>query len=194
MAVCVPRAIRPLALLAIGLALLGIGASGIQGEAVSVTLIPVGFASAVAGVILPRTEGDFSFGGSGVKGHLAPIENISWGISTPAVVLKEVAVVDGTTAVEAAQPAGSITVGDIWDALDAAGVRDRGAAALNNQATYQGVGLGSAYFRLADGRMLKIPNRDFVDYGAVAPGLLALLVEWGIHPTASGKYPEPAGP
>jgi hypothetical protein len=61
---------------------------------------------------------------------------------------------------EATQQPGSITLGDVWDALDSAGVKPGSQPeALKNQAVFEGVGLGSAYFRLADGRSLKMPKQ-----------------------------------
>jgi hypothetical protein len=182
-----------LVLLVLGLALLGIGISGIQGEAISVTLIPLGLGSVVAGVILPRTEGNFRIGSGGVAGNLRSIHDLDFTISEPAVELREVKVAEGISAVEAVQPAGAITLGDVWDALDAVNVKSRRGdpAALNQKATFEGVGLGSAYFRLDDGRQLKMPNRGFFDHGAATVELLSLLATWGIQPTASGRYPIP---
>jgi hypothetical protein len=73
-----------------------------------------------------------------------------------------------------------VAIGDCWEALDAAGTRPAG------------LGLGSAYFTLSDGH-LKMPSRTFVDHGAASDQLLAVLASWGVHPTASGKYPPPSG-
>jgi hypothetical protein len=72
-----------------------------------------------------------------------------------------------------------IAVGDVWDALDAAGIHP------------EGVGLGSAYFRVDDGHLLKFPNRGFFDHGMASTELLAIFAAWGVRPTASGRYPMP---
>jgi hypothetical protein len=184
-----------LILVLIGLAMLGVGASGVQGEPISMTLISLGFASTVGGVVLPRIEGKFTAGRGLVAADLLAVhklDQVSMTTSAPAVLLREVQTPAGLAAIEAAQPPGAITLGDAWDALDAAGVYPKSdPAKLNHQAVFEGVGLGSAYFRLADGRELKMPNRGFVDYGAASDELLALLATWGIRPTASGKYPVP---
>ena len=78
------------------------------------------------------------------------------------------------------QPMARITVGDVWDALEVVGIRP------------EGVGLGSAYFRLPDDRLLKFPNRGFFDHGIASDELLAVFASWGACPTASGRYPMPA--
>lgn len=76
-----------------------------------------------------------------------------------------------STAVPAtSEGAARVTVGDVWDALDAAGIHP------------EGVGLGSAYFRLPDGRLLKFPNRGFFDHGIASDELLAVFASWGAHP------------
>lgn len=80
---------------------------------------------------------------------------------------------------ETRQPTARVTVGDIWEALDAAGIDP------------EGVGMGSAYFRLSDGRLLKFPNRGFFDYGIASDELLAVFAAWGASPSASGNYPMP---
>jgi hypothetical protein len=72
-----------------------------------------------------------------------------------------------------------ITVGDVWDALDAAGIHP------------EGVGLGSAYFRVDDDHLLKFPNRRFFDHGIASADLVALFASWGASPTATDKYPMP---
>jgi hypothetical protein len=186
-----------LLLIAVGLLAMGFGASGLCTTAISAILIPVGFVCLVAGVVLPRIEGKLTVGPSQISADIVGIstlDQLSVSTSSPAVVLHEVQTRKGVVAIEAVQPPGAITLGDVWDALDAAGVKpNSGAEALNNKAVFQGVGLGSAYFRLADGRMLKMPNRDFFDYGAASPELLAVLDTWGIRPTASGRYPVPPG-
>jgi hypothetical protein len=73
-----------------------------------------------------------------------------------------------------------VTIGDCWESLDTGSVQPTG------------LGLGSAYFTLSDG-YLKMPNRTFVDHGAASDQLLGVLASWGLHPTASGRYPAPSG-
>jgi hypothetical protein len=75
----------------------------------------------------------------------------------------------------------NVTLGDIWDALDSAGLRpDQGA-------------LGTAYFALPDGRLVGFPNHGFWDHGIASDELLAVVASWGVHPTHSGRYPRPTG-
>jgi len=185
-----------LLLLAVGLLAMGFGASGLCSTAISAILVPIGFISLVAGVVLPRIEGKLTVGPSQISADILGIrtlDQLSVSTSAPAVVLREVQTHDGLVAIETTQPPGAITLGDVWDALDVAGVSPAsGAEILNNQAVFEGVGLGSAYFRLVDGRMLKMPNRGFLDYGTASPELLAVLAAWGIRPTASGRYPIPS--
>lgn len=182
-------------LVTVGLLAMGFGASGLCTTATSAMLVPIGFVCLIAGVVLPRIEGRLTVGPSQISADILGIrtlDQLSVTTSAPAVLLDEIQTREGLVAIEAAQPSGAITLGDVWDALDAVGVFPyAGSERLNNQAVFEGVGLGSAYFRLADGRMLKMPNRHFLDYGAASPELLAVLASWGIHPTASGKYPIP---
>jgi hypothetical protein len=79
----------------------------------------------------------------------------------------------------ATDPTPPITVGDVWEALDAAGIHP------------EGVGLGSAYFRVDDDHLLKFPNRGFFDHGIASAELVAVFALWGASPTASDKYPMP---
>ena len=79
----------------------------------------------------------------------------------------------------ATDPTSGITIGDVWDALDGAGIKP------------EGVGLGSAYFRVDAGHLLKFPNRGFFDHGIASAELVAVFASWGAYPTASGKYPMP---
>jgi hypothetical protein len=76
-------------------------------------------------------------------------------------------------------PTPPITVGDVWDALDAVGIHP------------EGCGLGSAYFRVDDDHLLKFPNRGFFDHGVASPELVAVFASWGASPTASDNYPMP---
>lgn len=185
-----------LLLLAVGLLAMGFGASGLCTTAISVVLLPIGFVCLVAGVVLPRIEGKLTVSPSQISADILGVrtlDQLSVTTSAPAVVLREVQTRDGLVAIETAQPPGAITLGDVWDALDAAGAYPKsGTEVLNNQAVFEGVGLGSAYFRLADDRMLKMPNRGFLDYAAASPELLAVLATWEIRPIASGRYPVPS--
>ncbi len=79
-----------------------------------------------------------------------------------------------------AEQSGLVTIGDVWDALDSAGLRP-----------HQGA-LGTAYFALSDGRHAGFPNRGFFDHGIASDELLALVASWGVRPTRSGEYPMPA--
>jgi len=53
-----------------GLAMLGVGISGVAGVPISVALLPLGLVSLIAGVVLPRIEGKFTASGSGVSADL----------------------------------------------------------------------------------------------------------------------------
>lgn len=184
-----------LLLIGVGLLAMGFGASGLTGTAMSAILVPIGFVSLVAGVVLPRIEGKLTVGPSQISAQIIRVDTLDQVLLTtsePAVVLREVETASGRLAIEITQPPGSITIGDVWDALIAAGVRIHTDDGLNSQAIFEGVGLGKAYFRLHDGRQLRMPNKGFVDYGAASDELLALVASWGIHATASGKYPLPA--
>jgi hypothetical protein len=187
-----------LLLAAVGLLAMGFGAAGVSSAAISLTLIPIGFICLVAGVVLPRIEGKLTVGPSHLSADMVAVhtlDQLTLTKSAPAVVLREVQSGEGLLAIEAAQPQGAVTMGDVWDALDAAGVGPgAGAELLNHQAEFEAVGLGSAYFRLADGTRLKMPNRGVIDYGAASGDLLTLLASWGIQPTASGRYPVPSDP
>lgn len=186
-----------LLLIVVGLLAMGFGASGLCTTATSATLIPLGFVSLIAGVVLPRIEGKLTVGPSKISADIVGIrtlDQLSVSTSAPAVVLSEVQTREGVRAIVAAQEPGAVTLGDVWDALDAAGVKPQsGPEMLNNQAVFEGVGMGSAYFRLADGRRLKMPNRGFFDHGVASSQLLAVLDAWRIRPTASGRYPAPPG-
>jgi hypothetical protein len=85
----------------------------------------------------------------------------------------------GAVTVEAADS--RVTIGDCWDALDAASVQPNG------------LGTGSAFFTLPEGSYLKMPNRAFVDGGEASNETLAALASLGVQPTASGSYPVPPG-
>ena len=92
---------------------------------------------------------------------------------------REIRAGDRERAAAPAESASCVTVGDVWEALIALDVRP------------EGVGLGSAYFRLPDGRLLKFPNQQFFDHGIASDELLAVFASLGVQPSASGKYPMP---
>ncbi len=155
------------------------------GTAISVTLLPLGFICLVAGVVLPRIEGKFTAGPSGLSAEILAVHRLdraSYVVSGPALAVERS---EGVVAGElesgavAAPAIERVTLGDVWDALDAADLRP------------DGVGMGHAYFSLPDGRTLSIPNRGFLDHGIASEELLTLLASWGIRPTASGKYQAP---
>lgn len=172
-----------LLLVATGLLTMAFGAAGTSGTAISVALIPIGFVSLVAGVVLPRIEGKFTAGPSGLAGEMRPVHELDqprYVISGPAVetsdtVEANAAGVGGTTEPDIQR----IAIGDVWDALDVRGLRP------------DQVGMGHAYFQLREGRHLDMPNRGFMDWGTASDDLLAVLRTWGIEPVASGKYPIP---
>ncbi len=164
-----------LLLVGVGLAAMVVGAAGVCETAISLTLLPLGFVSLVAGVVLPRIEGSFTAGPSGVSAEVLAVHRLDqarYVVSGPALWADE------SLAAPAAE-APQITLGDVWDALDAAGLRPGQGA------------LGTAYFSLDDGRDFGIPNRGFLDHGYASDELLALLVSLGVHPTPSDLYPMP---
>jgi len=74
-----------------------------------------------------------------------------------------------------------ITIGDVWDAIDASGFQPANAQAAS----------GTAYLEGADGQMIRLPNQSFMDWGIASDDLLAILNTWGVHPVVSRKYPVP---
>lgn len=171
-----------LLLVLVGLVAMGFGASGLCGTEVSLALLPLGFVSLVAGVVLPRIEGTFTAGPSGISGDVIPVHRLDqarYVVSGPALSPDEPLPQPRDAGRDAVFPPPRITLGDVWDALDAAGLRpDQGA-------------LGTAYFSLDDGRYFGIPNRGFFDHGYASDELLDLMASLGVHPTASGRYPMP---
>lgn len=167
-----------LLLVVVGLLAIAFGAADVTGQSTSVTLLSIGFASLVAGVVLPRIEGKFTAGPSGVSAEVLAVHHLDpqFAITGPALAQDSD---DGGAGAEADQkPQGPrVTIGDVWDALEAAGVRSDAAA------------MGHAYFVLRGDHTLEMPNRGFIDWGFASDDLLAVLDTWGIHPTASGKYP-----
>jgi len=173
----------PLLLVAVGLLVMGVGVADVCGTAISVTLLPIGFVCLVAGVILPRIEGKFTAGPRGLSAEVLAVHELDrprYVLSGPALAIDGADPADNSAADigRATEPdAQRITIGDVWDALDAVGLRP------------DFTGMGHAYFRFRGDRHLDIPNRGFIDWGTVSDELLALLSTWGIKPVASGKYP-----
>jgi hypothetical protein len=171
----------PLMLVIVGLLAMGFGAAGVAGASESVTLVTLGFISLVSGVVLPRIDGKFTAGPSGLSADMVPVHQLDrsrYVISGPAISGREPPPPDSDEQQSTAQRE-LIKLGDVWDALEAAGVRPLEAAS------------GSAYFGLPDGRLLRIPNRSFFDSGIASDELLSVLESWGIRPQASGNYPHP---
>ena len=172
-----------LLLVATGLLTMGFGAAGICGTAISVTLLPIGFVCLVAGVVLPRIEGKFTAGPSGLTAEMLAVHELDqprYTISGPALATETADTKDADeadTGGSAEPDVQRVTIGDVWDALEARGLSP------------DAVGMGHAYFRLRDDRHLDMPNRGFMDWGTASYDLLAVLRTWGVQPVASGKYP-----
>lgn len=166
-----------------GLLAMGFGAAGVCGTAISVALLPIGFVSLVAGVVMPRIEGKFTAGPSGLTAEMLPVHELDqprYVISGPALAvgtaeLGNTGIADSDKLTE--PDSQRITIGDVWDAFEARGLHPDAA------------GMGHAYFRLHDERHLDMPNRGFMDWGTASDDLLAVLRTWGVQPVASGKYP-----
>ena len=168
-----------LLLVVVGLLMIGFGASGLCGTAIGESLLPIGFVSLVAGVVLPRIEGRFSAGPTGLSAEMLAVHRLDrtrYVVSGPAFAPE---VSDQADAGDADAALVGPTIGDVWDAIDAAGLRADGA------------GMGHAYFRLRGDRHLDMPNRGFLDWGTASDDLLAVIKTWGIEPVASGLYPVP---
>jgi hypothetical protein len=136
-----------LLLVVVGLLAMGFGAAGVCGTAISATLLPLGLISLVAGVVLPRIEGKFTAGPTRLSAEILAVHQLDPPIfiaSGPALAVEQPGTVAGEleTAAGTAPADGRITIDDVWDALDAAGLRP------------DGVGAGSAYFHLSEGRAI----------------------------------------
>jgi hypothetical protein len=149
-------------------------------------LLSLGFACLIAGVILPRIEGKFTAGTSGVSAELLPVhklDSLTYTASAPALAAAQVdAVVYGETATSSTDRpiAEHIKLGDVWDALEGAGFRITQAAT------------GKRFLEGPEGRSIILHGRELLGWAIVSDDLLAQLGSWGIRPTASGKYPVPA--
>jgi hypothetical protein len=172
-------------LVVVGLAMMGFGASGLSGVPISLTLLPLGFAALIAGVVLPRIEGKFTAGTAGVSAELLPVHKLdalTYVVTGRAVAASRVdavvrpEAVAGTTEVPA--PA-QIKLGDIWDALEDAGFR-----------VTQGA-MGKRLLEGPEGRSIVLHARELLGWAIASDDLLAQVASWGIHPLASGKYPIP---
>lgn len=162
----------PLGLIVVGLGMLAYGASGHPSVPVSLSLLPLGFVSIVAGVVLPRIEGRFAAGTSGVSADLPAVHELdppTYTASGPAL------------APPPAQQgqAAQIKLGDVWDALEGAGFRPGQAAT------------GKRFLEGPQGRTILLHQRGFFDWAVVSDELLAQLASWGVHPVASGRYAVP---
>jgi hypothetical protein len=173
-------------LVLVGLLAMGFGAADAVGTVISVTLLPIGFVCLLAGVALPRIEGKFTAGPSGMSADIIAVHQLDrprYIVSGPALAIEQPeAIPSGEPEAAGLTPsrAGLTRLGDVWEALDAAGLRP------------MAVGMGHAYFRLADGRQLSIPNKTFLDHGVASDDLLAVLATLGVRPTASGRFPTPS--
>jgi hypothetical protein len=180
-----------LLLAAVGLLAMGFGAADVSGASISVTLMTLGFICLISGVVLPRIEGKFTAGPSGLSAQMLAVHKLDmyrYIASGPVTgVIRHLADSDAAAGsdmeTEPTKYPGDayVTVGDVWDALDAAGFRVAEAAA------------GTAFLQGPGGRRISLPNRGFVDWRPASAELLALLKSWGVKsPTASGGYHAPA--
>ena len=133
--------------------------------------------------VLPRIEGKFSAGGSGVAGELLAVHKLDHHLldftaSAPAVV-PELTASETRAAIESGHPPNSIKLGDVWDALGANGFRvTTGATGKRNL-----VG--------PHGREIMLHAREILGWAIASEDLLAQLAAWDIRPVASGRYPVP---
>jgi hypothetical protein len=174
-------------LVVVGLAMIGFGASGLSGVPISLALLPLGFAALIAGVILPRIEGKFTAGTSGVSAELLPVHELdalTYVATGPAVAASQVdalvrpETVTGTTDIPVPV---RIKLGDVWDALEDAGFRVTQAAT------------GKRLLEGPEGRSIVLHAREALGWAIASDELLSQVASWGVHPVASGKYPIPGG-
>lgn len=172
-----------LGLAIVGLIMMGIGASGLSGVPISLALLTLGFACLIAGVVLPRIEGKFTAGTSGVSAELLPVhklDSVTYTVSAPAVATVEVdAVVGEETATALAEE--QVKLGDVWDALEGAGFHVTQAAT------------GKRLLEGPEGRSIMLHGRELLGWAIASKDLLAQLASWGIQPVASGIYAVPGG-
>lgn len=176
-----------LVLAIVGLAMLGCGASGLCGTPISLSLMTLGFACLITGVVLPRIEGKFTAGTSGVTAELLAVHQLdalTFVASAPAVASpqRDLFVSGKTLAVAAdVRDPQLIKLGDVWDALEAAGFcHIPGSNGMSKSAL---VG--------PEGRAITLHVRPALGWAVASADLLAQLESWGVRPVASGEYPFP---
>lgn len=162
----------PLGLVLLGLSMIGYAMAADRSDAVIVSLLTLGLVSAVAGVVLPRIEGEFSASGQGVAGKLLSVTQLD----TDLFVVKGPALAAHSRESIADQDR-PIMFGDVWDELDANGFHIIDAAS------------GNYLVDDNQGHQIQLPGRGHSEGQAASPELLAQLRSWGLNPTASGKYP-----
>lgn len=95
---------------------------------VSVALLPIGFVSLLAGVVLPRIEGRFIAGPSGLSAEVLAVHELDRQprlyASGPAIDLPiEPSGVAKATGAPGSGTSLRMTIGDVWHALDQAGIK-----------------------------------------------------------------------
>lgn len=177
-----------LVLAIVGLAMLGCGASGLCGTPISLSLMTLGFACLITGVVLPRIEGKFTAGTSGVTAELLAVhqlDSLTFVASAPAVASPQPdTLVYGTTLTVATETPEllPIKLGDVWDALEAAGFSNIPGSN----------GMSKAALAGPEGRAIALHVRGALGWAIASADLLAQLESWRIRPVASGNYPFPA--
>jgi hypothetical protein len=164
----------PLGLVLLGLAMIVYAMVDDKSDAVTISLLTLGFVSVLAGIVLPRIEGEFSASGQGVTGKLLSVTQLD---------SRRYVAVGPALASDSKEPIADqdtrITVGDVWDELEAHGFRVIDAAT------------GQRLLRDGSGHQLELSSRDHGGWQIVSPELLRLVRAWGLNPTASGKYSSP---
>jgi len=143
-----------------------------RSDTVDVAFLTLGVVAVVAGVVLPRIEGDFGATSQGVTGKLLSVTQLDSGrfiIEGPAFASDQASEVDA---------GGRIMIGDVWDALDASGFREIEGA------------VGSRVVQDYLGRRLFLLGRGHGNGQVASPELLAQIRALGLNPIASGKYVE----
>jgi hypothetical protein len=162
----------PLGLVLLGLAMIAYAMAADRSDATTVSLLTLGLVSVVAGVVLPRIEGEFSASGQGVAGKLLSVTQLD-----PGRFVVEGPALASDSKEPIAYQDSNITIGDVWDELEAHGFRVIDAAA------------GQRFLRDNSGHELLLSSRDHVGARIASPELLAQIRAWGLNPTASGRYP-----
>ena len=176
-----------LGLAIVGLAMLGFGSSGLCNTAISLSLMTLGFACLITGVILPRIEGKFTAGTSGVTADLLAVhrlDSLNYVVSASAVAspqpdfLVHQGVIGGKGKLRELD---LVKLGDVWDALEAAGFHHIPGSN----------GMSKAALAGPEGRAIALHVRPALGWAVASIDLLAQLESWGVNPIASGKYPFP---